>query len=88
VQAPADVWRVASRDLAQLVGDKMDALRSAQAGTAAHAMSRMREYRDYRLEVMFMEEKPLDEQLKLLKQRLNEPGHKPLQSSDSEFIRE
>lgn len=37
----------------------------------------MRAYREFRLDTMFLEYRPLDEQLELLKQRLKEPDPEP-----------
>jgi hypothetical protein len=59
----------------------------AQGKTAAHRTARedlqgrysrgMRAYREFRLETMFLEYMPLDEQLELLKQRLKQPPPEP-----------
>jgi len=65
-------------DFAALALGKTAAHRAARERLQERYSRSMRAYREFRLETMFMEYMPLDEQLELLKQRLKQPAPEPL----------
>jgi hypothetical protein len=64
-------------DFAALALGKTAAHRTARERLQERYSRGMRTYREFRLDTMFLEYRPLDEQLELLKQRLKEPDPEP-----------